>query len=909
MAGLLDQFAPATPAPSILDQVAPPAAPVGVLDSITPPVAGGQLGARAGRGPVPGSMTGQRQSIFTILDPGPMPQPEDFGIRRSQFPDTYEGSRAYLKATGPGTPYGHAAFQWNARQGSGLSAAELAPAIGRLPARPAGEPAPPPGATIAAPETGLLSTVAPSKAGNINLANITGPDEIKNLLTETAQTSPEVQTAGRGTISLPEQQQLATDLGMTHKDLLARTKGQAFNAEQAIASRNLLTQSADDVFRKAKAAQGGSDADIVAFQEALTRHRAIQEQVSGMTAEAGRALGSFRVAAGFDQAKALKNMIDQSGGRQNIEDIATAINNLPPDKLGTFTANVFQPTWKDKAKTLWLNLILSNPVSHAANLSSNFLTLFGSQAPEAVGTAIVRATRGGGMGGFTEAGARLYGYVAGAREGLMNAGRVIKTGQPVDPLTKLEVGKAQPFGYGAGRLLTPSTTALTAEDELFKGMASRGEVYAQAAATANAEKLSGPAWRQRVRELANNPTPEMLDQAAKHAEYVTFQTPLGPAGQAFMNWRNKTPGAYIFAPFVKTPTNILKYAMERTPAGVAMKPVRDNLMGRNGVAARDTQIARLGLGTAAATAIASWAAEGKITGAGDPDPNLRALGRAYGEKPPYSINIGGKWYSYRRLDPFASVIGPVADLVELSKDIPGMEADKAGAAVVTALANNLINKTYLQGLSDVANALSDPAQYGQRLIDSLAGSVIPSGVAQEARVEDPVLRDTQSTLDYLRSRIPGMSEDLPPRRTILGDVVRREGTVGPGIVSPIGKMTPANDPVVNELLRLKTAPARPQRKIMGVDLTPAQYSDYVQAAGGLARRELSALFASPKWAKAPDGFKVDEIKAVFESTRQLAQTMMIKKYPEILRGSLTKEVQKYRPNAQPFGGSSMFGGQ
>ena len=62
---------------------------------------------------------------------------------------------------------------------------------------------------------------------------------------------------------------------------------------------------------------------------------------------------------------------------------------------------------------------------------------------------------------------------------------------------------------------------------------------------------------------------------------------------------------------------------------------------------------------------------------------------------PYSINVGGKWYRLRRLDPFASLLGPVADFVELSKQIPSTDRDKLGAAVVTALASNLINKTYL----------------------------------------------------------------------------------------------------------------------------------------------------------------------------------------------------------------------
>lgn len=753
----------------------------------------------------------------------------------------------------------------------------------------------------------------PDLAGNINLNNITGPDEIKNLLVETAQTNAEFMGERRGVIPLDQQKQLAADVGMTPEELMTRSRGTAFNAENAIAARQLLTQSAADVMAKAKAAQGGADADIVAFQEALTRHRAIQEQVAGITAEAGRALGSFRVKAGTDAAKALKNIIEQSGGRQNIEDIATAVSNLDPQNLGTFAANVFRPTWKDKAKTLWLNLILSNPVSHAANTASNFLTLFGSQVPEAFGQAAVQAARGGGLGGFTQAATRLYGYVAGSREGLANAWKTIRTGESPESISKMDTGRAQPFLQGsqyplvraAGRVPTIATTAMTAEDELFKGMASRGEIYSQAAGIAGSEKLTPgtAAWRQRVKELANNPTPEMLDAAAKHSEYVTFQTPLGPAGQAFMNWRSKTPGAYIFAPFVKTPTNILKYALERTPAGIAMKPVRDNLMGINGPAARDAQIARIGLGTAAATAIASWAAEGKITGAGNPDPNLKALERSYGERPPYSIKIGDTWYSYRRLDPFASVIGPIADIVELSKDIPEMDAGKATAAIVTSLANNLVNKTYLQGLSDVAAALNDPAQYGQRLVDSLAGSAIPAGVAQEARVEDPVLRDTQTTLDYLRSRLPGHSQDLAPRITILGDIVPREGSFGPGIVSPINTSKPSNDPVVKEMLRLKTAPGRPDRKIMGADLTPHQYSEYMQLGGALAKQMLAQVIASPGWQKMPDGLKIDTMRSIFDQTRKSAAAQMLAKYPDLLRGSITKSVQKYTMPPQPFSGS------
>src|SRR5262249_8367678 len=153
-------------------------------------------------------------------------------------------------------------------------------------------------------------------------------------------------------------------------------------------------------------------------------------------------------------------------------------------------------------------------------------------------------------------------------------------------------------------------------------------------------------------------------------------------------------------------------------------------------------------------------------------------------------------------DPFASVIGPVADIVELSREVPGASLDKAGGMIVTALANNLVNKTYLAGLSNVAQALQDPGRYGSKLANTPVDSRVPAGVAQLARTGDPVLRDARGLLDSLRARIPGMSQDLAPRRTLFGAPITREGALGPDMVSPIAVSTAKNDPVMNEMTRL-----------------------------------------------------------------------------------------------------------
>jgi hypothetical protein len=116
----------------------------------------------------------------------------------------------------------------------------------------------------------------------------------------------------------------------------------------------------------------------------------------------------------------------------------------------------------------------------------------------------------------------------------------------------------------------------------------------------------------------------MIANAKEVAEYQTFQTPLGKSADRFKT----SPTAHILAkllfPFVRTPINLLKYAGERTPLGVFSQEVRDNLAGKNGAVARDTQIARITLGTMVGVAALRMASQGLITGGGPADKSKKS---------------------------------------------------------------------------------------------------------------------------------------------------------------------------------------------------------------------------------------------------------------------------------------------
>src|SRR3546814_12161879 len=112
---------------------------------------------------------------------------------------------------------------------------------------------------------------------------------------------------------------------MTADALLARRKGQALNAEEALAARRILAASGNELVNMAKRIERAGDDPgselLAAFRKAMVRHTAIQEQVSGATAAAGRALQSFRMAADSRElpGRVLAGLVHAGGGPQRMK--------------------------------------------------------------------------------------------------------------------------------------------------------------------------------------------------------------------------------------------------------------------------------------------------------------------------------------------------------------------------------------------------------------------------------------------------------------------------------------------------------------------------------------------------------------------------------------------------------------
>ncbi len=732
---------------------------------------------------------------------------------------------------------------------------------------------------------------APTGTGNIDVSRLGSVEDIRGVLaTAMREVDP---AATRGKQSNAATIALAKSLGLSARKLASRQQGQAFNAEQAVAARTLLAESAEQLVRFARQARGGSEADLLTFQEAFTRHVAIQEQIMGITAEAGRALQSFKITARTEAAQlaAVTEAVQSLGGRTRIEDLAEAVSNIDdPAALNKFTRQTHKVRMRDKIYEAWINGLLSSPKTHAANFVSNVI-IAALQVPESfAGAALSAVNRSDERIYFRESSARAFGLLQAAKSGAVLAAKAFHSENPSDPGLKLETDKYRAIEGTKGRVARIPGRLLMASDEFFKAINKQAELNALAYRDGIRLGKTGDALAAHVESILIDPPRNMEAAAKKAAQYRTFTQPLGRAGQNAMTLRNRSMVLKVMLPFIRTPVNIVKFAAERSAFGLLMSDVRADLSGRNGKAAQNDAAAKMILGSTLSLWAVGMALEGDITGGGPDDWRQRQRLMSAGWQP-YSIKIGDTFYSYRRIEPFNLLFGIAADMVELTHSLDRVDKsrhnllERIGAKLTFGVAQNITSTTWMSGISDAIEAINSPEHKGARFLQRLAGSALPTVSSHIARdgipgiyEGDPVIRESRDFLDELRSRTPIISKDLQGRYDIWGEPIIREGGAGPDILSPINIRTDKNDPVKEEAVRLGIGPSPVNRRVMGVTLTSAERAEYQRIAGKLGYEAFATVMASEDYHKAgtTDGERIDMLRRALRKSRRQA-TMIMKK--------------------------------
>lgn len=701
----------------------------------------------------------------------------------------------------------------------------------------------------------VLDQSAPTgeRAVNIDLNKIDTSTDIPALLGRVGEAFPtEMEAARRGTVS-DAQVALAGEQGMPVAELVTRTKGQALNAEQITQARVTLNLSAQNLVEKANAAVNGGLGERAAFMDALTAHRAIQQQVTGAIAESGRSLRSLRQIVGLPseelRVKALQELDDLAGGRLVIEDMARKVSQLGNDlpNLNRAVRGEGFDKIKSAISNFWFNSLLSNIPRVTGIKAIADATNTVGRVIEDVGAATIGKLRGGEQGqvvSYGSAGAKIDGMAQGFMDSLRLGMKALRTNRPaLDPLkfynrefyehlvsqdaemaadASRNATLGDKFGNVMGAVVSLPSRPLTGTTEFFKALNRRAFMHSEAISQAERMGLSGDQFSQMVEHLKQNPTPEMTIGGNQYANETTLTKPLEGWTDAVSQPFQKLPWLRALVPFIKIKLNAIDYMLERSPFAPILDRVRGDIAA--GGTQRDMAISRIGLGSSVMGLTGYMAAKGEITGAGPQNPQAKKLLMDTGWQP-YSAKIGDSWYRYNRLEPLGGLLAIGADMGELYhqlKDNNAAAADTLAMNSAALMADHLTPEFIVDSFGSFIAAKHDPEREGKYFLTNYAKSFMPfsAGMAAITHWEDPTKRDVSvnpktkgfmhQTFEMManswRSQIPWLSKDLPPMRNLYGEPIVAGPGYGADSISPVYVTKQKNqDAATNEMIRLGIA--------------------------------------------------------------------------------------------------------
>lgn len=694
-----------------------------------------------------------------------------------------------------------------------------------------------------------------------------------------------IQSQRRGTVSWDQTRQDAATIlkGLADDprqmdDFLNRKAGTPAGDAEILARKDLAIAAAERLSQLSKdyLAAGG---DAAASPEAKLQYYAdielAQQNMAtflGARAETGRALNALKITSeAADRAKMLQDILTTY--KMSPEEMARRIAEIDtPDGVRKFTKDALKATTWEQMVEAWKAGLVSRPTTHVANIMGN-LMFSALRVPVDLTASAIGAVRGNAdrIGAVDTLSASLGG-IMGTLDGLKAGMAIVKHGVDIDP--KLDVHRKAIPGK-AGEAVRIPFRFLSAEDAVFRISNERYTIWQEASREAIAEGHNPltAEYRTRVAEIANNPSPELLKQAQVDAARYTFTAPLGEKGRAVQNFVKQWHLEWAI-PFISTPGNVFKELARLTPAAPLVKEWREQFS--KGGRDADRAVAELAVGAALGTLAMSYAFSHQVSGAGDPDPNKKRVQLAAGWQP-YSVKIGDKWVSYQRLQPVGTLVGAAADIANLWEHFTPEESDKLPKMLSVAFANAVTNQTFLQGLTNVVNALSEPQRFGPRLMQNMAASTVPGIVAEVASMQDPYVREINSVMDAVKNRIPGLRDDLLPGRDVFGEQIANKERIGG--ITPLTVKGVSKDKVRSEAARLGVAvakapdsvtlPAAGDKRIGKVTLTPEQQDVFADVSGKLAHEQLSRVVNSYFWDEKSDFVKRLYYTKIFEKAREV----------------------------------------
>jgi hypothetical protein len=739
--------------------------------------------------------------------------------------------------------------------------------------------------------------------GNIRLDKFDLPKDSLDDFAKIIEDNDAFVTQRRGVQTFADTEALAHEVKVPTKV----KPGKAFNAEELQALGNQIAYTRTQLDEVATKIKLGDNTDLSLLKQAelQTKIGALFASYSGATAEAGRSLSilrNVRKAVASKDPDLIKQAVNALGGRDKIEEVANRLATFAEDDLlgkYRYIRSLQKPGALDWANWYWYTNLLSGPktqvrniLGNVSNTTFNFISkpfTSGIEYAHYLATGDVPNVR------FGEIPAEAHGILSGIKEGWKKAHFIMKNGFTLDDVAQLDFKPPEVAGGIYTNLIGRS---LEAADQFFRSVAASAELHAQAYTSGINEGLKGKAFQEFYEEFVTNPPVEAMKSISRQGARAVFREPGGKIISALTSLKNdfdlklpsgKTVKVFnplkFVTPFVSTPANIIKSSLEVTPIGFFTGFFRET--------AREQSLAlgKAAFGSVALLPLALMAAEGRISGSGPKDKELRDLLYSTGWQP-NSIRIGNKWYSYSNFQPLALPLSVMANAFELHHYEGG---DVDPTAVIAKTANSLFQQSYLSGLAALQDALENPESFGKSFANKFLTSVVPlSGFrGQLTRAEDEVVRSPSTLSESVKSTIPGLSDEVRPRLNAFGEESTRDtGLPQPleflsNFLSPIDIRQVKDTPISQELFRLRDSIqiGLPSKSFTvnnaKIELTSDEQNELIKVSGQRIKERLEQAIESESWATRSDEAKAKFIKKLIEDSREQAKKALIRQSDRI----------------------------
>jgi hypothetical protein len=726
---------------------------------------------------------------------------------------------------------------------------------------------------------------------NVAKFSFTDPSGAQRLRQTVSHMVERGNLAPKGRVTWDQVKAEAAKLGL-NPEALSRKKAVRMRGPDLLAIRNIVSDNLDAIERMGKQlVEGGSltkaeRATLASKMNALdAQNMNLLDKFTAARTQAGRDLNNLKIVAmRSNDPTAWLARAQQWAGKPIEPTTRDLIVQLAREgKVAEYLKlmqSLKQSGTLEKIGTFWRANLLTNPLTHVVNTTSNAGLAALETAKDVPGSIFDRllslstTQRTLSAPSLAQAKAGL----AGARQGLREAVQVMK-GIPLDEaLQKFDFGHDVNFGNGpAGKIFNAYVQvpfrALGAADRVFKVAAVRYSLANQA----EARGLN-------VASILANPPEDMMVQAVLDAAQATVQDQT-TIGHLLRSVSKAGGGAGVFVvPFSRTPGAVATRAAEYTPIGFvtggikASKAIRAARAAiREGRAVDALTLADqreaaklLGRATTGAGVIALgyWLADhGLMRGAEGEETAAERDTRYLTGTPEGAVKVGNTWASLGRLSPVGILLSVGANLHSIAKE--GTTPDAAAASMAGTVAQAVTDQPFLTGIKNVIDIAQHPTQFStaQKLGGDIATGFLPASAAlgAVARGTDSYIRDAKGIREKIQSRIPGQAEKLDPLLDQFGQPVPREGGLTDALVNPFKRTTDRTfDPVLKEIDRLGVTISR--RKPGGTrdrGLT----RDLVAFEGPILYDRLAKLLQSPAYQRVNDAGKKALIERKIVTTR------------------------------------------